>query len=69
MAAAKTQLIREIEAIYRDHNYRPKGRPLAAYSEEQLRAHLAKLQAGAHGWMQGKAFREKEHRRDACVTK
>jgi hypothetical protein len=63
MTAAKTQLIQEIEAIYRDHKYRPKGRPLAAYSEEQLRAHLAKLQAGAYGWMQGKAPSSRPHRK------
>ncbi len=49
----KAALIQEIEAIYRDHNYRPRGKPLADYSEEQLRAHLAKLQAGAYEWMKG----------------
>jgi hypothetical protein len=50
----KAALIREIEAIYREHNYRPRGKRLEEYSEAQLAAHLEKLQAGAYEWMKGK---------------
>ncbi len=51
----KTALIQEIQAIYRDHNYKPRGKALNDYSEEQLRGHLTKLEAGAYEWMKGKA--------------
>jgi hypothetical protein len=48
-------IIAEIEAIYRDHNYQPRGKALGDYSEAQLAGHLEKLQAGACEWMKGKA--------------
>ena len=50
----KAQLIAEIEAIYRDHNYRPRGKPLSDYHEVTLALHLERLQAGAYEWMKGK---------------
>ena len=51
--AWKAALIEQIEAIYRDHNYRPQGKPLGGYTTEQLAAHLKQLEAGAYEWMQG----------------